>query len=175
MEVSGHLHAPATLPPGKQIPIRWVPRAAGWAPEPVWMSWGRDKSLAPTGNQTPTRRSPLKVNRRFEGTYRLHLQGRRICRARNQHEAKLCLLHAGFLLDFFFKPEVGGDISFETSIDFQRTARCYIPEDRTLKKFKCLIMVHTNGTIKKKLRKDRMLNFIRACECRVYCTEVNLG
>jgi hypothetical protein len=30
--------------------------------------------------------SPLKVNRRFGGTHRLHLQGRRISRARNQHE-----------------------------------------------------------------------------------------
>jgi hypothetical protein len=31
--------------------------------------------------------SPLKVNRRFGGTYRLHLQGRRISRARNQLES----------------------------------------------------------------------------------------
>jgi hypothetical protein len=30
--------------------------------------------------------SPLKVNRRFGGTYRLHLQGKRISRARNQRE-----------------------------------------------------------------------------------------
>jgi hypothetical protein len=29
----------------------------------------------------------LLVNRRFEGTYHLHLQGRRISQARNQHEA----------------------------------------------------------------------------------------
>jgi hypothetical protein len=29
----------------------------------------------------------LKVNRRFGGTYRLHLQSRRINEARNQHEA----------------------------------------------------------------------------------------
>jgi hypothetical protein len=31
----------------------------------------------------------LKFNRRFEGTYRLHLQGGRITQARNQHEAEL--------------------------------------------------------------------------------------
>jgi hypothetical protein len=31
--------------------------------------------------------SPFKVNRRFEGTYRLHLQCRRIREGRNQHEA----------------------------------------------------------------------------------------
>jgi hypothetical protein len=30
--------------------------------------------------------SPLKVNRSFGGTYRLHLQGSRISRSRNQHE-----------------------------------------------------------------------------------------
>jgi hypothetical protein len=32
--------------------------------------------------------SPLKVNRRFGGTYRTHLQGRRIRRARNQRESR---------------------------------------------------------------------------------------
>jgi hypothetical protein len=32
--------------------------------------------------------SPLKVNRRFVETYRLHLQGRRISRARNQRESR---------------------------------------------------------------------------------------
>jgi hypothetical protein len=32
--------------------------------------------------------SPLKVNRQFGGTCRLHLQGRRISRARKQHESK---------------------------------------------------------------------------------------
>jgi hypothetical protein len=31
--------------------------------------------------------SPLKVNRRFGGTYRLNLQGRKISRARNQRES----------------------------------------------------------------------------------------
>jgi hypothetical protein len=32
--------------------------------------------------------SPLNVNRRFGGTYRLHLQGRRISRERNQRERR---------------------------------------------------------------------------------------
>jgi hypothetical protein len=32
--------------------------------------------------------SPLKVNRRFGGTYRLHLQGRKISRAQNQRESR---------------------------------------------------------------------------------------
>jgi hypothetical protein len=33
--------------------------------------------------------SPLKVNRRFGGTYRLYFQGRKISRARNQRESSL--------------------------------------------------------------------------------------
>jgi hypothetical protein len=32
--------------------------------------------------------NPLKVNRRFGGTCRLHLQGRRINQARNQRESR---------------------------------------------------------------------------------------
>jgi hypothetical protein len=32
--------------------------------------------------------SPLEVNRRFGGTYRFHLQGRRISGARNQPESR---------------------------------------------------------------------------------------
>jgi hypothetical protein len=49
--------------------------------------------------------SLLKVNRGFGGTYRHHLQGRRISLARNQRErrwqAELCL---------FFDPEDRGDM-----------------------------------------------------------------
>jgi hypothetical protein len=41
--------------------------------------------------------SPLKVNRRFVGTYHHHLH---VC----------CLLHVGFLLGLFFKPEDGSNI-----------------------------------------------------------------
>jgi hypothetical protein len=50
---------------------------------------------------------PLKVNRLFGGTYRLHLQGRQISRAGNQLESSW---HAGFLLGLFFDPEDGGDM-----------------------------------------------------------------
>jgi hypothetical protein len=32
--------------------------------------------------------SPLKVNQRFGGTYRLHLQGQRMSQARNQRESR---------------------------------------------------------------------------------------
>jgi hypothetical protein len=59
--------------------------------------------------------SPLKVNQHFRGTYHLHLQGRRISQARNQHESRW---QAG--------------LSSETSVDFRWTTWCYIPEDITL-------------------------------------------
>jgi hypothetical protein len=36
--------------------------------------------------------SPLKINRRFGRTCHLHLQGRRISQARNQHESSACHL-----------------------------------------------------------------------------------
>jgi hypothetical protein len=52
---------------------------------------------------------PLKVNRRFKGTYRFHLQCQRINQERNQHESRY-LLHAGFFLGLFFEPENGGDM-----------------------------------------------------------------
>jgi hypothetical protein len=44
------------------------------------------------------------------------------------------LLHVGFL-SLFFDPEYGS--SSETSADFQRTTRRYIPEDRTLHNDRC--------------------------------------
>jgi hypothetical protein len=53
--------------------------------------------------------SPLKVNRQFGGTFPFHLQGRRTRQAGNQSEAH----------------------SKQTSVDFRRTTRRYIPENRT--------------------------------------------
>jgi hypothetical protein len=52
--------------------------------------------------------SSLKVNRRFGGTYILHLQARRIIQARNQQPATY--FHTGVLLSSFFDPENGGDM-----------------------------------------------------------------
>jgi hypothetical protein len=55
--------------------------------------------------------SPLKVNRRFGGTYRLHLQSRIISRARyrrkSRWQAEICF-RAGFLFGLFFDTEDGG-------------------------------------------------------------------
>jgi hypothetical protein len=52
MEMSGQLHAPVALPPGKEhlLPIR---QGAGWAPEPFWTRWFLEKFPAPAGNRTP--------------------------------------------------------------------------------------------------------------------------
>jgi hypothetical protein len=40
MEVSGKLHDPAALPPGKETPVPLGLEAA-WAPEPVWMQYDK--------------------------------------------------------------------------------------------------------------------------------------
>jgi hypothetical protein len=46
----------------------------------------------------------------------------------NRHQSSAChLLSRCFLLGLFFDPEAEG----ETSVDFQRTTRLYIPEDST--------------------------------------------
>jgi hypothetical protein len=64
---------------------------------------------------------PLKVNRHFGGASRLPIQGRRICYARNQHEAvnKQTL-------------KMGETCSSETWFHFKETQSLYIPKDRTL-------------------------------------------
>jgi hypothetical protein len=51
MKVSGQLHAPAALLPGKEPPIPMGEEAV-WAPEPILMLLRR-KNLALTGNRTP--------------------------------------------------------------------------------------------------------------------------
>jgi hypothetical protein len=64
--------------------------------------------------------SPLKVNRRFGGTCRLHLQRWRVVQAWNQHEA-------GSKYSF---AEDRACLS-EMSADFERTTQPYIAENRT--------------------------------------------
>jgi hypothetical protein len=71
--------------------------------------------------------SPLKFNRRFGGTYRLHLQG-----------LLATCFHAGFLLAYFSTLKMEAICSSETTFHFQQTTRAYIPEDGTIKKIKML-------------------------------------
>jgi hypothetical protein len=64
--------------------------------------------------------SPLTVNRRFGGTYCLHLQGRKNKLSKKparKQEATIC--------------------SSETSVDFQRATRRHIPEDGTFHNHRC--------------------------------------
>jgi hypothetical protein len=75
--------------------------------------------------------SPLEVNRRFGVTCRLQIQGQRIRQERNQHESgtkqscSACFTNSS-------TPKMQATCSSETSVDFQRTTRRYIPENWTL-------------------------------------------
>jgi hypothetical protein len=69
----------------------------------------------------------LKVNRRFGRTSRFHLQGRRICKARNQ-QATCFTLVSYLAYSSILKMEA--TCSSETSVDFQQTTGRYNPEDR---------------------------------------------
>jgi hypothetical protein len=71
--------------------------------------------------------SPLKVNWRFRGTWRLHLQGRRISQARNQQGTA-----SKTWMTYFSTLNMEVTCSSEMSIGFQRTTQRYIWEDRTL-------------------------------------------
>jgi hypothetical protein len=63
-----------------------------------------------------------KVNRRFRGTYRLHLQSGSISRARNQRESRW---------------QDVGHMFFRNSVDFKRTTRDYTSEDKNLYNHRC--------------------------------------
>jgi hypothetical protein len=74
--------------------------------------------------------SSLKVNWHFRGTC-LHLQGRRISQARNQHEDTY-LPHAGFLLGLFVDPEDGSNMFLQNICWLSVDYTALYPKDRTL-------------------------------------------
>jgi hypothetical protein len=74
--------------------------------------------------------SPLKVNRRFRGMYRLHLQGQGISQARNQHKSRWQAAYSSTL-------KMEAIYSSEMSVDFQQNTRRYIPEHNTLHNHHC--------------------------------------
>jgi hypothetical protein len=84
---------------------------------------------------TPCR--PLKVNRRFGRTYRLHHHGRRIKQARNPHQTNRRSLLATFFipiycLAYFSTMMMKATCSSETSVASQLATQRYIPKDRCL-------------------------------------------
>jgi hypothetical protein len=111
LEVSGQLHAPAALPPGKSPRYPLYRRLGG--PQSRSGQHEEEKILDPTGTRTSTSQSSspqpvaipialsrlmkrsmywditprilLEVKRRFGRTYRLNVHGQRISQARNQY------------------------------------------------------------------------------------------
>jgi hypothetical protein len=84
--------------------------------------------------------SPLKVNRCFGVTCRLHLQGR--SRWHIPPKCRLAALlttwfRAGFCVAYSSTLKMEATYSSETSVDFQRTIRRYITEDRTVHNHRC--------------------------------------
>jgi hypothetical protein len=106
----------------------------------------------------------VKVNRRIGGLYRTHLQSRRISHTKEKTNMKqvasnrnvgwlsadytslypgkriggLNRLHLqGRRISHTKEPTWSRLQATETSVDFQRTTRRYIPEDRTLHKHRC--------------------------------------
>jgi hypothetical protein len=97
--------------------------------------------------------STLSVNGRFEGTHRLHLQGRKISWARKQRESRwqaegAChLLSRWFLAQLIFLTlKMEPICSFETSVDSQRVAsRGSFPPAFTLVYFSAYFFDLENG------------------------------
>jgi hypothetical protein len=90
--------------------------------------------------------SLLSMKRRFGGTYRLHLQGRRHNFSKNQEASRwqeFCLLVLGKIIFSTLKMEA--ICSSETSLDTQQTTRRHTPEDDTLQFFICWIYCSHGG------------------------------
>jgi hypothetical protein len=78
----------------------------------------------------------LTVNRRFGVTYPLHLQCRRKSQGRNQRKASgKQRLFLAWLTPSTVKMDP--TCSSERSVDFQRTARCHLPDDSTPRDHRC--------------------------------------
>jgi hypothetical protein len=75
--------------------------------------------------------SLLSFNRRFGGTYRFHLQGRRNRFSKTSIQAA-CHLLAGFAKLISSTLKMKAISSSETSVETQQTTRRHIPEDDTI-------------------------------------------
>jgi hypothetical protein len=76
MEVKGQLHASAARPRRKE-PLILTEYEAGWAPEPVWALWRREKYPTHVENWTPANQPvaiPTGLSRLSEYVYRSFIQ-----------------------------------------------------------------------------------------------------
>jgi len=55
MEVNGHIQAPEASAPEKEQPVL-IGQEAGWAPEPDWAWWQKNKSLPLLGKEPQSSR-----------------------------------------------------------------------------------------------------------------------
>jgi hypothetical protein len=107
-----------------------------------WTRFNGNRNFGTTKNsifyyRTPC--SPLKVNRRFGGTCRFYLKGLRTSQAETSVEqvaitARLTLVSC---LAIFSTLQMEMICISETSVNFQRTTRRCIPEDRSLHNYRC--------------------------------------
>jgi hypothetical protein len=98
--------------------------------------------------------SPLSVNRRFGGTYRLRLQGRRNMFSKKP-ASKLATCFLAELTSSTMKMDA--ICSSETSVDTQRTTRSHIPENDAPLRDPCLshLMFYTSGYFQHFILKHR--------------------
>jgi hypothetical protein len=143
--------------------------------------------------------SLLNINRRFGGKYRLHLQGYRISRARNQRESRAKPVESQPTFRGTYRHHLQGQTisrvqlnlppaftlvsssayssvlkikaicSSETSVDFQRNTRCYFPEDGTLQGW-CYFNVQNETHYTKFL----VVIPILTSQCILHCTSAYL-
>jgi hypothetical protein len=102
----------------------------------------------------------FQVNRRFGGTCHLHLHGRRISQLRNQLATCFTLIYC---LAYSSTLKIATTRYSETSLDFQRTTRCYTQEDRTPKS--CTVFEVRNYT----KHQDVAINVAPNSEVRIPC------
>jgi hypothetical protein len=99
LEVSGQLHAPAALPPGKEprVPTGYE---VGWTPEPGWKTWRRENSWPyRVPNSDPSVVQPVASRYTDRATSTLQLRGKR----RKQGVLQKLLRKPTLLLDYMSK------------------------------------------------------------------------
>jgi hypothetical protein len=91
LEMSGELHAPAALPPGKEHPVH-IGEEVGWTPEPVWTTWRRENSWPYKDSKSDLLGRPA----RSQSLYRLHYPGSFTpCINKSNSDNSVCCLFLG--------------------------------------------------------------------------------